>query len=80
MRQRGKGEVGPKQRKLKEKGTRKKRILEKNDQTEHLGEVENTHHTEKRQFEFQQETKPSCKEIIITVHVLALQYMIFVEL
>ena len=54
--------------------------MKKNDQMEHLGKIENTHHTGKRQFEFQQETKLSCKEIIITVHVLALKYMIFVEL
>ena len=73
------GEIGPEQRKLKERGARKEGVLE-NDQTEHWGKREDTHHEEKRRFEFQQETKLSCKESTNMVHVLALQYMIVVEL
>lgn len=66
---------------MKGKGHQEKEEIEKKkDQTEHLGKIENTHHTGKRQFEFQQLIKLSCKEIIIIIHVLALQYMIFVEL
>lgn len=66
---------------MKGKGHQEKEEIEKKiDQTEHLGKIENTHHIGKRQFEFQQLIKLSCKEITITVHVLALQYMIFVEL